>query len=64
MIVDKALANCKFHWSLQGGDTGKRKVEHRSFFQLWFTHNNRIRLDTTGARLIIKRENNYQQKSW
>jgi hypothetical protein len=37
MSVDKALANCKFHWNLQGGDTGKRKAEHRSFLQLVFT---------------------------
>jgi hypothetical protein len=34
MIVDKALANCEFLWNLQGGDTGRRRVEHRSFQML------------------------------
>ena len=37
MIGDKALANCEFLWSLQGGDTGKRMAEHRGFLQLRFT---------------------------
>ena len=35
MIVDKALANfCNFSELRRGGDTGRRRVEHRSFFQL------------------------------
>jgi len=34
MNVDKALANCEFLWNLQGGDTGRRRVEHRSILQL------------------------------
>jgi hypothetical protein len=34
MIADKALANCEFFWNLQGGDTGRRRVERRSFLQL------------------------------
>ena len=37
MIVDKALANCEFLWSLQGGDTGKGGAEHRSFLEVRFT---------------------------
>jgi hypothetical protein len=38
MIVDNALANCKFHKNLRSGDTGKGRVEHRSILRLWFTH--------------------------
>jgi hypothetical protein len=38
MNVDEALANCEFLWNLQSGDTGRRRVEHRSYFQLWFTN--------------------------
>jgi len=38
MITDKALANfCNSEELRRGGDTGKRRVEHRSFFQLRFT---------------------------
>ncbi len=46
MIVDKALANfCISSEMLRGGDTGKRRVEHRNFLQLRFTHQSvRIRL--------------------
>jgi len=40
MIADKALANCKALMDLQRGDTGRRRVEHRDFLQLWFTHQN------------------------
>ncbi len=42
MNVDKALANFgKFFENLLGsGDTGKRRVEHRNFLQLRFTHQN------------------------
>ncbi len=39
MNVDKAPAN--FYNSLElrrGGDTGRRRVEHRNFLQLRFTH--------------------------
>lgn len=39
MMQDNAFANCEFFENLQGGDTGKRKIEHRSFALLWFTHN-------------------------
>jgi len=38
MIADKALANCRFLRNMQGGDTGKRRVEHRSFNVVMFTH--------------------------
>ena len=39
MIVDDALAKFSiFQKMLDGGDTGRRGVEHRSIFQLWFTH--------------------------
>ncbi len=31
MSTDKALANFELLWSLRGGDTGKVRVEHRSF---------------------------------
>jgi hypothetical protein len=51
MIVDNAFANSEIHWISEGGDTGKGRVEHRSFLLLWFTHNKRIRSDTTGASI-------------
>jgi hypothetical protein len=39
MIADNALANfCIPFEMLKGGDTGRRKVEYRSFLQLIFTH--------------------------
>jgi hypothetical protein len=38
MNVDRALANFAFPWIVKGGDTGRRRVEHRSFLQLRFTH--------------------------
>ena len=38
MIADNAPANCKFLWTLQSGDTGRRVAEHRSFLELRFTH--------------------------
>ena len=39
MNVDKALAKFSiFSEMLDGGDTGKRRVEHRNFLQLRFTH--------------------------
>ncbi len=39
MIVDKALAKFSiFSKMLDGGDTGRERVEHRSNFQLRFTH--------------------------
>jgi len=42
MNVDKALANYCNSLKLQrGGDTGRGRVEHRSFFQLGFTHHYR-----------------------
>jgi hypothetical protein len=39
MIADKALANFCISLEIQGsGDTGRRRVEHRNFLQLRFTH--------------------------
>lgn len=38
MNVVKALANSGFVMSLEGGDTGRERVEHRSFLLLRFTH--------------------------
>ncbi|MHA1138012.1 MAG: hypothetical protein ACTSSE_16145, partial [Candidatus Thorarchaeota archaeon] len=41
MNVDKALANfCNSSELRRGGDTGRRRVEHRNFLQLRFTHQN------------------------
>ena len=34
MKVDKAPANCKFYKNLRSGDTGRRRVEHRSILKL------------------------------
>jgi hypothetical protein len=31
MIVDNAPTNLIAHWTVEGGDTGRRKAEHRSF---------------------------------
>ena len=46
MNVDKALANlCDSTELRRGGDTGRRRVEHRNSLQLRFTHHNvRFRL--------------------
>jgi len=53
--VDRAPANLRVSLEMRrSGDTGRRRVEHRGFLQLWFTHNIRIRSDTTGARLTTK----------
>ncbi len=39
MNVDKAPANfCISEEIRRGGDTGRRRVEHRNFLQLRFTH--------------------------
>jgi hypothetical protein len=39
MIVDKVLANlCISKEIRRGGDTGRERVEHKSFIQLRFTH--------------------------
>ena len=41
MIADKALANFSISLEIRrGGDTGRRRVEHRNFLQLRFTHQN------------------------
>ena len=40
MIVDKALANFEVLRTLEGGDTGRGRVEHRNLLQLRFTHLN------------------------
>lgn len=37
MIVDKVLANLRFLRNLGRGDTGRERVEHRSFSKLRFT---------------------------
>jgi hypothetical protein len=34
MNVDNALANFEISWISGSGDTGKRRVEHRSILQL------------------------------
>jgi hypothetical protein len=39
MKTDNAPAVCEFFENSHGGDTGRRRTEHRSFTQLWFTHN-------------------------
>ncbi len=46
MNVDKALANFCISFKMRrGGDTGRRRVEHRNSLQLRFTHTNvRFRL--------------------
>ncbi len=33
MMTDNAPANSEVHWTSGGGDTGRRRVEHRSFLQ-------------------------------
>ncbi len=39
MIVDKAPAKLSiFSKMLDGGDTGRRRVEHRNILQVRFTH--------------------------
>ena len=39
MTVDKALANFGISPEIRrGGDTGRRRVEHRDFLQLSVTH--------------------------
>ena len=41
MIVDKALANfCNSLELRRGGDTGRRRAEHRNILQLSVTHYN------------------------
>jgi len=40
MNVDKALAHFELTTSLNCGDTGRRRAEHRNFLQLRFTHQN------------------------
>jgi len=41
MKVDKALAYfCNSSELRRGGDTGRRRVKHRNFLQLRFTHHN------------------------
>jgi hypothetical protein len=34
MMTDNALANLEIYWILRGGDTGKRRAEHRGFLLL------------------------------
>jgi len=43
MNVDKALAKfSNFEKLLDGGDTGRRRVEYRRILQFWFTHHHVI----------------------
>ncbi len=53
MNVDKALADFKIFWILRSGDTGRRKVEHRNFLQLMFTHQS-VRRRLWAGRLDIE----------
>ncbi len=40
MNIDKALANfCNSEELRRGGDTGRRRVEHRNILHVKFTHN-------------------------
>ncbi len=55
MIVDKALANCRFIRNLQGGNTDKGRVEHRSSLQLRFTHIERNRSDDSSLGISALR---------
>ncbi len=53
MIVDKALAKFSiFSKMLDGGDTGRRRAEHRNFLQLMFTHQS-VRCRLWAGRLDI-----------
>jgi hypothetical protein len=38
MRVDNALADFTFPWNVRSGDTGRRRVEHRSILQLSVAH--------------------------
>jgi len=38
MNDDNTRANSTFHRNVGSGDTGRRRVEHRSILQLRFTH--------------------------
>ncbi len=38
MKEDNALTNLEVLWISKGGDTGKRRAEHRSLLQSMFTH--------------------------
>jgi len=38
MTVDKAHANFNILRTLEGGDTGRGRVKHRSILKLRFTH--------------------------
>ena len=40
MNTDKALANSIVHWTVEGGDTGRGRVERISFLLVRFTHQN------------------------
>ena len=52
MMTDNAPAKFSiFSKMLDGGDTGRRGVEHRSFMQLWFTHHKNVK---TGFFIIIE----------
>ena len=38
MIVDNVPTTSLVHWTNEGGDIGRERVEHRSFLQLRFIH--------------------------
>jgi hypothetical protein len=38
MNTDEAPTTLGVHWTMRRGDTSRRRAEHRSFLQLWFTH--------------------------
>ncbi len=60
MMTDKVLANLGISSGLlSGGDTGKRRVEHRSFNQLRFTHYLEIGHPQAGAFLCYNEWNYY-----
>ncbi len=50
MSTDKALANSSISFEMRGGgDTGRGRVEHRSFEQLRFTLN----MLETGSKCVL-----------
>jgi len=57
MNVDKALAKFSiFEKMLDGGDTGRGRVEHRNFLQLRFTH------QSVGFRLLCSLHNKFFER--
>jgi hypothetical protein len=53
LIVDNAFANLRISFEVRrGGDTGRRRAEHRNFLQLRFTH----QIVSYRSRLIINQK--------